>query len=405
MGSEQTTSRLRNGLKEGFSKKTALNVHAFTLFTYVAASSAPTPLYSLYQSKWHFTPVMLTVIFSTYALFLLMALLVAGRLSDHLGRRPVIAFAILLQIVTMGIFLLAQNIGWLLAGRALQGIATGVAVSALGAALVDIHQERGSLTQSLVTLGGLAFGVFGVTVLVELAPAPLHLVFMILMAAFALQLVLSMMVPETAVRRSGAIRSLVPTIHVPRKAKGALLAIAPINVAVWALGGFSLSLMPSLIDVATQSRSMWYSGLDVAALNLSGCVAIWMMRRSKPVKPLIIGAALLIIGLLIILVVINAGREGNGFVALLAGTMVAGAGYGAGLIGSIRSIVHLVQPSERSGLMAAYYIESYLAFSLPTIIAGYIDQQVNLLSAANIYGSAIIILAFVGIALGILRSS
>lgn len=121
-----------------------LAVHTFTLISFVAASTAPTPLYRLYQAAWHFTPTLLTVIFAVYAFALLLALLVAGRLSDHLGRRPVIAAAIILDVVAMLVFFSADSPTWLVVARTLQGVATGVGMSTLAAALLDLDRQRGA---------------------------------------------------------------------------------------------------------------------------------------------------------------------------------------------------------------------------------------------------------------------
>lgn len=399
MNSDRTRPSPGNFVGGNLPPNAALTVHTLTLMAFLAASSAPTPLYRLYQLQWHFSPALLTLIFGVYALALLATLLVAGRLSDHLGRRPVISYALILEFVAMGIFLAAANPAWLLAARALQGVATGLATAALGAALVDLHHERGSLTNTLATLGGITLGALGTTALVELAPAPLHLVFILLMVVFALHLVLSWATPETSQGRSGALASLRPSIAVPHGARGALLAITPINVAVWALGGFYLSLMPSLVAVITRSTSVWLGGLTVAALTLSGGVAIFLVRRSEPFWVFAIGGVTLTVGMVVILIGVNFRLE----LALLIGSVIAGVGFGSGFFGAVRSIVHLVKPSERAGLMAAFYVESYLANSLPTIVAGYMARRIDLLTVANLYGGAIILLALAGLGLEFLR--
>ena len=399
MDSDQAFPGRGNFWSGKFSPDTALKVHTVTLMAYLAASSAPTPLYRLYQLQWHFSPVILTLIFGVYALALLATLLIAGRLSDHLGRRPIIGYALTLELAAMGMFLAANNFLWLLAARALQGVATGLATAALGAALVDFHHERGSLTNTLATMGGITIGALGTTALVELAPAPLHLVFILLMLAFTLQFVLNWGTPETSGGRPGALASLRPSIAVPHSARGALLAITPINVAVWALGGFYLSLMPSLIAMTTKSVSVWLGGLNIATLTLSGGVAIFLVRRSQPFWALLIGAVTLVVGMTVILMGANFGLAP----VLLIGSMIAGVGFGSGFLGAVRSIVHLVEPTERAGLMAAFYVESYLANSLPTILAGYMAQRLDLLMVANMYGGAIILLALTGLVLELLR--
>ncbi|BFO18257.1 hypothetical protein SHKM778_46450 [Streptomyces sp. KM77-8] len=109
----------------------------FVLF--LAASSAPSPLYLIYQLQWQFTAWVLTLVFALYVMGLLSSLLVVGALSDHLGRRPVLAAAIGLEMVALALFLTAGNVAVLATARVLQGIATGAATTTLSATLVDLE--------------------------------------------------------------------------------------------------------------------------------------------------------------------------------------------------------------------------------------------------------------------------
>lgn len=383
------------------SRRGATAFHAFVLMSFLAASAAPTPLYRVYQQEWGFSATLLTVVFGAYALALLTALLTAGRLSDHIGRRPVIALALLLQSVAMCGFLLASGPGWLVGARLLQGAATGLATASVGAALLDLHRERGALINGISPMIGMAAGALGSTALLVHAPDPLHTVYALLLALFLLALALLWRVPETATRRDGAWASLRPRITVPPQARKALLGVTPANVAVWMLGGFYLSLMPSLIVSATQARSPWLGGFAVTALTLSGAVAIALvaLRRVGTFRTLLSGEIALASGLLLILIAADAGYPA----LLLAGSIVAGLGFGATFLGAVRTVLPLAEPHERAGLMGAFYVESYLANSVPTMIAGYMAQRAGLLAAADAYGAIILMLAVAAIALAVTR--
>ncbi|AUT48540.1 MFS transporter [Achromobacter sp. AONIH1] len=383
------------------SRRGATAFHAFVLMSFLAASAAPTPLYRVYQQEWGFSATLLTVVFGAYALALLTALLTAGRLSDHIGRRPVIALALLLQSVAMCGFLLASGPGWLVGARLLQGAATGLATASVGAALLDLHRERGALINGISPMIGMAAGALGSTALLVHAPDPLHTVYALLLALFLLALALLWRVPETATRRDGAWASLRPRITVPPQARKALLGVTPANVAVWMLGGFYLSLMPSLIVSATQARSPWLGGFAVTALTLSGAVAIALvaLRRVGTFRTLLSGEIALASGLLLILIAANAGYPA----LLLAGSIVAGLGFGATFLGAVRTVLPLAEPHERAGLMGAFYVESYLANSVPTMIAGYMAQRAGLLAAADAYGAIILALAMAAIVLAVTR--
>jgi len=172
-----------------------LTLLGMVLLTFLAASSAPTPLYASYQQAWGFSTFWLTLVFAVYALALLAALLVGGRLSDHLGRRPVILGALVLEILAMLLFHQAEGLADLVLARTLQGLATGIATSALGAALLDVDAERGPWLNSLTPLLGMAVGALGCGLLVEFAPAPLQLVYRLFLLLFVLQGLLLLRLP------------------------------------------------------------------------------------------------------------------------------------------------------------------------------------------------------------------
>src|ERR1700728_889278 len=138
------------------------------LGTLMIAAGAPSPLYGVYQATWHFSAVTLTAVFAVYAVALLAAFLVAGRLSDHLGRKPVIIVALLIEAA-------ANSTGWLYTARVVQGIATGMATGAISAALVDLAPRRNPqlapLVNSAAPTMGLAAGALGSSLLVHYGPA------------------------------------------------------------------------------------------------------------------------------------------------------------------------------------------------------------------------------------------
>ncbi|MGG6896340.1 MULTISPECIES: MFS transporter [Rhizobium] len=367
--------------------------YAATSALFFAASSAPTPLYRLYQQAFAFSPVLITVIFAVYAFALLAALLIVGSISDHLGRRPVIFASILLNMVAMALFLMAEGPNWLIAARIVQGLATGAAASSIGAALIDLDPIKGSITNSLAPLAGMAIGALGTSLLVQFAPAPTLLVYFVTLALLVLQAVLLWLVPETTERRAGLLASLKPEVAVPPQVRRTLLAVTPINVAVWALGGFYLSLVPSLVSVTTGSTAPLVGGSVVAALTISGASAVFLLRKRSAQTAMTLGISSMTLGVLTVVAGVHAAE-----VSILAvGTVIAGAGFGATFLGTVRSIMPLAKPDERAGLLSAFYIQSYLAFSLPAILAGFLARALGFAEAADIYAAAIILLVGWGV--------
>jgi len=372
----------------------ALAFLATTLTTFLASSAAPTPLYRIYQENWGFSPSLLTLIFGIYAICLLLALLVVGSLSDHVGRKPVIFASVMLQAVAMILFIRADSVGWLIAARAVQGLATGAASGAIGAALLDTNKVQGQLVNSIVPLGGMAVGVLGSSALVQFGPEPMRLIYIILLVALALQAVLVWFMPETAAHHPGALASLKPRVHVPRQVRAALLMITPSNIAGWALAGFYLSLMPSLVGASTGNRSAMVSGAVVAALTISGSIAILLRRKKSAAANLRLGPPFMILGMGVVLAGMHLGLAP----LLLAGTMIAGGGLGTNFLGSVNAIMPLAAPDERAGVLSAFYVESYLAFSIPAIGAGFLSHAIGLGPTADIYAGLVILLTLFGIA-------
>lgn len=371
------------------SHRSSLVFLAITLLTFLAASSAPTPLYHLYQEGLHFSPGMLTLIFGVYALSLLAALLTVGSLSDHLGRKPVIVAALLLNMLAMLLFINEDSVAWLIAARTLQGFATGMATAALGAALLDTDRQQGPLVNSVAPLLGMACGAMGSSLLVEFAPLPTQLIYWALLILMLLQALYVGRLPETVSRIPGALASLRPTLHVPAQARRALWLSLPVDIAVWAMGGFYLSLAPSLVRAATGSTSNLIGGGLVAVLTLSGALMIFTLRNRAADKVLRLGAGLLAIGVTLILTAVHSASLPLFFIA----TLIAGSGFGAGFLGALRSVVPLALPHERAGLMSAFYVLSYLAFCLPSLLAGNLIRSFGLIATTDGYGAVLILLA------------
>jgi MFS family permease len=367
------------------------------LMSFLAAASAPTPLYSLYRESWGFSAGTLTWVFAVYAFSLLLALLSFGKLSDHIGRRPLVFAALLIELLAMLVFIAADSVGLLLLARILQGFATGLATSVLGATLLDIDRERGALINSVAPLFGLAIGALGSSLLMQFAPAPLHLVFVLLLAAFVLFAVLARYLPETVSRKPGAWASLRPSVLVPVQARRALWQVAPVDISLWALGGFYLSLGPTLARTVTGHDAPLIGGLLVFALMASGAVGIVLMRNQAARPVLLAGASALIVGLAVTLLGVHLGSP----LYLYLGTAIAGFGFGVAFLGALRSVMPLAHAHERGGLMASFFILSYLAFALPALAAGSLAQHLGLLAATHWYGGVLILLASVAL-LGVL---
>jgi len=355
---------------------------------FLAASSVPSPLYVVYQAQWGFSPATLTLVFAVYVLFLLASLLVVGGLSDHVGRRPVLAVALAVQTAAVLVFLLAQNVEMLLIARAVQGAATGAAITAMAATLVDLHPARAGLANAVTPLVGLALGALGCGLLVEYAPAPTRLVYGVLLAGFVVVAVVLAVLPETAPRRAGALASLRPRVRVPAGLRAEVLAIVPTLAASWALGGLYLSLGPSVAAELFGLRSHLVGGIVVTLLCGVGAVSAVVGMRRPPEMLLAPAGGLLALGTLATLGALVLGSP----LGAAGGTVIAGVGFGAASLACFGTLARIAAPESRGELMAVAFVVAYLAFSLPAVAAGFATVQVGLRPVVEVYGLVVVVL-------------
>jgi MFS family permease len=379
--------------KGTFSRPAAIAYGIVAAALFSASSSAPTPVYHLYQESLGLSPLMLTVIFSVYAFSLLAALLTIGSLSDYVGRKPVILAALVLNMIAMAVFTEAGSAGMLVLARAIQGLATGAAMTTFGAAILDYDKVRGPIFNSLTAFIGLTAGSLISGALVTFAPLPTQLVYIVLLAVTLLMVVLLIWLPESTDGKKGALASLKPHVAIPPQTRKPLLKITPVNIAGWALGGFYFSLMPSLIRVATGLNSPFIGGLVVAVLTLTATFTALVLKSRPGLQVLMIGTVSLIVGVSITL----AGVYLHMAAIMMVGAVITGIGFGSCYSGALRIVLPLAGAHQRAGLLSTFFVQSYLAFSLPAIAVGLIAPSVGLSNAAYIYGGVVIVLAVISL--------
>ena len=183
---------------------------AFWLVAYVFAATMlgttlPTPLYVIWQSQWHFSSGVTTLIFAVYAAGVLTALIFAGRASDQVGRRPVLGAALAFSALSTVVFIVAPSVGWLFLGRVLSGFSAGLMTGTATAALTDMlgpaNPRRASIVSTVVNTGGLGLGPLMAGLFAQYLPHPTVLVFEVYLAFLAAAALAVAWVPETVPQR------------------------------------------------------------------------------------------------------------------------------------------------------------------------------------------------------------
>src|SRR5262249_12656160 len=213
------------------------------------ASLTPSPLYRSYSILWGFSPLTLTLIYATYAFGVLAALLLAGRVSDDVGRRPVLLVALAGLAAATLLFLVADSAAWLFVARGLQGLATGAALSAAGATLLDLHPRRDptgvALTNGIAAGAGVGLGMLVSSALVQVGWEPRVLPYLALLGLIAIALVGAYLMPEPVHDRK-PFRLTVEAPRVPAVVRRPFALAALGLLSSWTIAALFYSLGPEL---------------------------------------------------------------------------------------------------------------------------------------------------------------
>jgi MFS family permease len=368
---------------------------AFTSL-YLAAGSL-TPLLVVYRLLWKFPPSMLTLAFAAYAIGFLAAVLTLGSLSDHIGRRPVLIGALIVQLVSNLLFLVAPDIGWVVAGRIVQGIASGAATSAFTAAMVELapadKKRLGTILSSVSLTGGLAAGSLLAGLAIQFTSAASSIVFIALIVLTGIGGVVVIFSPETASRTPGAIRSMAPRVSVPPAARKEFAAAAPVVAAVWMLAGLSGGLAPSLVRSVFHLESGLLNGVAGFVAPAVSAVIGLSFARVDSRRAMTIGIYASIVGAVGIIGGVFAGS----LAVMIIGQAIAGVGFGASFTAALRLVFPLAQAHQRAGVVAAIYVVSYVAFGLPIIIEGQLVGSLGEVPAVVCYTGLTVLLALISL--------
>jgi MFS family permease len=352
------------------------------------ASATPSPLYETYRELWGFSPVVLTLVYATYAFGVLTALLLAGSVSDAIGRRPVLLLALGALMVTTVLFMLADSVAWLFVARGLQGLATGLALAAAAAALLDLHPRRDTagvgLTNGVASSAGIGLGALVASALVQLAPAPRVLPYALLLVLFAIAFAGALRMPEPVAARS-RLRFRPQRPSVPPSARRPFLLAALGVISSWSLGGLFLALGPALSAGVFDSTNHLVDGIGIFLLAGAASLAQLAFGRTAPWAGTAGGSVALAAGLLMI----SLASSADSGAWLVAGATIGGLGFGVAFLGALRNLSAAIPDEQRAAVMSAFYIVAYLSLSVPAILAGVLVKPLGLQSTFELFAAVL----------------
>ncbi|MEU2347777.1 MFS transporter [Modestobacter sp. NPDC049651] len=372
------------------------------VFTVVMlGGTVPAPLYPFYVRSLGLTPLLVTVVFAAYAVGTLTALLLGGGLSDRVGRRPVLGFAVLVAAVSTAVFLLFPTLPGLLAGRVLSGLSVGLTTGTATAALAELHRDRRTATTlaTAANMGGLGLGpvLAGLlaTHLAHPTVTPFVAFLLLLLPAAALVLV-----PETApaTARSAAEwgRAVRPQrLTVPRDGRARFVAAAVAGFAAFALLGLFTSLTSQLLAEELDHPSPQVVGVSIAVAFAAAVAGQLVSQRARADRAALVGLVLLPVGAALVVAALA-----DGSVTLfLAAAVVGGAGIGAAFQSAVARVGALASAADRGAVTSAFFVVAYLGITVPVIGVGELATRTTLTTAALALAVLVAVLAVVGIVL------
>jgi MFS family permease len=351
---------------------------AFWLLALVFAATMlgttlPTPLYVIYQARWHFSAAMVTVIFAVYAAAVLATLLLAGRSSDQAGRKTVLAAALGASALSTIAFIFAPDQGVLLVGRILSGLSAGLMTGTATAMLTELipasAHRRASLVATAANMGGLGLGPLIAGLFAQYAPHPTTLVFEVYLAVLAAAGLCLIFVPETvSPRQRPALRFA--GLGVPERGRSQFIAAAVAAFAAFALLGLFSSLVPGFIGGVLHQGSHAVQGAVIFGIFAAGTVTQVALSRFSSRRVVLAGLGLFLIALALIV----AALAQASMALFLAGTVVGGVAVGAIFLGSLATANRLAPPERRSQAISAFFVACYAGLIIPVVGVGVLAE-------------------------------
>jgi len=363
---------------------------AYAFLATMIGTTLPTPLYPLFEQRYSFGELMVTVIFGVYAFGVIAGLLVFGNLSDEIGRKPVLLIGLAFSAASAFLFVFAGSLVPIFAGRIASGLSAGVFTGTATAMLVDLapggRRRVASFVAVIVNLGGLGLGTLLAGLLADYCRSPLRLPFIVDLGLLVPALLGLLMTPETVQRT--AFRLRLQRLKVPTEVRGVFIRGAAAGFGSFAVAGVFSSVAPVFLGQILGRTSHALAGAVVFILFTASIVGQLIVSRLSDRRALVSGCVLLVggVGLLALALGIES------LAALIAAASVVGIGQGL-VIGAGLAAINQRAPVEHRGETASsFFVVMYVGLSLPVIGVGVAAHAFSLRTAGIGFSAAVAVL-------------
>ncbi|MEW5808377.1 MAG: MFS transporter [Actinomycetota bacterium] len=374
---------------------------AYAFVAIMVGTTLPTPMYALFAEELHFHVLTTTIIFAAYAGGVLAALLLFGRWSDVVGRKPVLLAGAAMAAVSAVVFVLADSVPELLVGRVFSGLSAGLFTGTATAAVIEAAppawRGRAAAVASVVNIGGLGLGPVLAGLLVQYAPRPLDLSFVVHLVLTAAAAVAVLCARETSPR---AGRLGLQRLAVPPEARSVFVVAALAAFAGFAVTGLFAAVAPSFLAEVVGIGNHALAGLIAGSIFLTSAVAQVAARTMNPERAVAVGCAILIAGMAILAVALHVGS----LPGLIAAAVVSGIGQGISFSRGLAAVSERTPPDRRAEVSSTYFVVAYVAIAVPVVGEGLAAQAWGLRTSGVAFAVAVAVLA-AGCLIAILSAS
>lgn len=362
-----------------------------SLVAVFAAVGSTVPLFNIYRAEDGFTNAGISLTVVAYSVGTFGTLLVLGRLSNHVGRRPTVIASLGLLVLGCLLLLNVHHIGVLIAGRLLMGLAAGLGSSSLASYVVDAAPARpawlASVASSQTVMLGLAVGAITSGALVQFGPWPRDLIYLIDVGLLLVSATLVAISPETVTPTPGAWRSLRPSARVPARVRHLLPVATAVFLATWATGAFYQAFVPALVEDQLQTNSPLVLGLVFAAYMGPSAAGAPLGGRFSPATAQRIGMIAFLAGWIGLITAITTGT----LPLFITATIVAGAAQGIAISAATRGLLYGSTLADRAPIFAVVYLLCYSGATLPSLISAQLTGVFSLPHITLGYGALVLV--------------